>query len=277
MILFRSHLELEPPLPPQTSRRMAMATWHRYEQNPQAYVAMDLDVTKLLASLEDRRAKGERVTLTHAFAAIVGRLLRLVPELRSIVRGDRIYPRKHVSLLVQVAVTRERLSAHVLENPDKRTPSEIAVDLEAAVTKMRSEAQDAYAKTNVLVDRLPIPVLAWLLRFIGTWAYRWNLSPRIFGLRDDPYGAMRLNNLGALGIDDAIGPFVDWMESPGTFVMMRVTNSLERRGEEIVERKRLRLWCAVDHRLMDGGAYPRARRALDAFLDAPEALWETKA
>lgn len=277
MGFFRLHLELEPPLPPATSRRMAMATWHRYEQNPQAYLAMDLDVTKLLEVLDERRARGERVTLTHAFAAIVGRLLRLVPELRSIIRGDRIYPRKQVSLLVQVAVTRDRLSAHVLEAPDARTPSEIASELDEAVAKMRGDAKDAYAKTNVLVDRLPLGMLAALLRFIGIWAYRWNLSPRVFGLRDDPYGAMRLNNLGALGIDDAIGPFVDWMQSPGTFVMMRVRDELERRGEAIVSRKKLRLWCAVDHRLMDGGAYPRARRALDAFLDAPEALWEPKA
>lgn len=271
------HFDFEPPLPLNASRRMAMATWHSRLQNPQAYVCLDLDVTHALAVIAQMRAShNERVTLTHVLAAILGRIMRNNPELRSVIRHHRIYPRKDVSLLIQVAVTRDKLSAVVLSELDQKTPTQIAAELNQRVAELRNAGDsEQYKGANQLIERLPVRVTGWLLRLIGYLSFPLNLNPRLLGLPSNPYGCMRLNNLGALGVDDAIGPFVDWMHSPGTFVMMKLRDELQWVNEQVRVRKKLRFWCAADHRLLDGGAVPRARAEMDYWLEHSELLWQS--
>lgn len=269
------HLQFEAPLKPRASRRMAMATWYSRLQNPQASVCMDLDVTRAISCIEHRRQQGERVTLTHLMAATLGRLLHEVPELRSVIRRNQIYPRKDTSLLIQVAVNRNHLSAVAIHSPDAKTPSEIASELEERIKTLKEQNTSQFDTANVLMLRLPMFAIRWLLRFVGHWSYQWNLHPRIFGLPADPYGCMRLNNLGALGIDDGIGPYVDWMHSPGTFVMMRVRDDWVMTEQGPAIQKKLRLWASVDHRLVDGGVFPEARAFIERCLYAPDTLWTT--
>lgn len=270
----RRHFEFDAPLATSAGRKLAMGTWRRVAHNPQGYVAFDLDVTRCLAELAARRdADGVAVTLTHVFAAIVGRLQRAHPELRSIIRRGKLYPRKSTSLLLQVAISRDQLSGFVIDAPDTKTPSEIAVEATAAVTRMRASGQDAYGAVTKLFGKLPAFVVGNLLETLGFLFYELNISPTAVGLPDDPYGAMRLNNLGALGIDDAIGPHIPWMHSPGTWVLTRVRDVAVPIGDGFERRSMMKFWCVIDHRLGDGGGLTAVRRLIEEYLADPARLW----
>jgi hypothetical protein len=193
--------------------------------------------------------------------------------MRSVIRFGRAYPRKHVSLLAQIAVDRDRLSGYLIRDPDTKSPSTIAHELAEGIARLRAGGADPYAGAQAIMNRLPVRVAGRALEALGWACYELNLNPELLGLPHDMFGAMRLNNVGALGIDDAVGPYIPWMRSPGTWVLTRVRREAVPVGDGFEARSRMKLWVGLDHRLADGGMVPSGLRVLRRYLDEPEALW----
>jgi len=270
------HFDFDHPLPASSWRKLAIATWRHRGQNPQAAVARVIDVTYVLEYLEKRRMQGDNAALMHVMAAAIGRVIRTFPEGRSVLRFGKIYPRKDVSLLVQVAVSKAKLSGVVLTGPDRKSPTEIAKELGDLVPRLRAGKKAEYEKSLLYraVGVVPSFFIGLVIDVLGTLFYTLNIHPRFFGLPPDPYGCMRLNNLGALGIDDVIGPYVPWMHSPGTWLMPRVQDRLVLGPNgEYETRKFLKLWLVFDHRIADGFLFPRVFGAIERLLKKPELLW----
>jgi len=270
------HFDFDSPLPTSSWRKLAIATWRHRGQNPQAAVARVIDVTYVLEYLEKRRMQGDNAALMHVMAAAIGRVIRTFPEGRSVLRFGKIYPRKDVSLLVQVAVSKAKLSGVVLRDPDRKSPTELAKELGDFVPRLRAGKKAEYEKSLLYraVGVVPSFFIGLVIDVLGTFIYTLNIHPRFFGLPSDPYGCMRLNNLGALGMDDVIGPYVPWMHSPGTWLMLRVQDRLVLGPNgEFETRKFLKLWLVFDHRIADGFLFPRVFGAIERLLKKPELLW----
>jgi pyruvate dehydrogenase E2 component (dihydrolipoamide acetyltransferase) len=270
------HFDFDRPLPAGSWRKLAIGTWRHRGQNPQAAGAREIDVTSVLEYLEKRRMQGENAALMHVMAAAIGRVIRTFPEARSVLRFGKIYPRKDVSLLVQVAVSKAKLSGVVVTCPDRKSPTEIAKELGVFIPRLKSGKKAEYEKSLLYrgVGVMPSSFIGLVMDVLGTLFYTLNIHPRFFGLPADPYGCMRLNNLGALGMDDVIGPHVPWMHSPGTWLMSRVQDRLVLGSDgKYKTRKFLKLWIVFDHRIADGFLFPRVFGLIERLLKRPELLW----
>jgi len=257
------------------TRKMAIGTWRHAGGNPQAAMAVDADLERLRTFLAERAAAGDPITYTHVFAAIAGRAMRRYPELRSVLRRGQLYPRKEVSALVQVALGRDRLTGYVLHNIDRMSPTQIRVELDTAVAQMRSgDGGDRFATVSALLNLLPAPLVGRALDAAGWLFYGANINPGIFGLPQDPFGTIQVNNLGGLGMDDVRGPYVPWMRSVGVVALTRTHEAPVRAADGgVAWRTRMKVWVIVDHRLMDGFLAREIRPFVESYLENPERLW----
>ena len=241
-----------------------MSTWSGMGGNPIATAAFEFDVTALAQHLAARRALGEAITMTHAFAWLLGSVQREIPELNTIIRFGHLYEKAQTSLLLQVALADGQLAAVHLEEPETLSLSELSRVLRTKIEAARAVAPSTERDASIY----PLFILRWTLMVLGFLTCTLNLAPRLFGVANSPFGHLRLNNVGALGCRDIVGIYVPWMRSPGSILLTksRKESQWDAASGTHVARHLLKVWFAVDHRLVDGSHIQRAWALIESRL-----------
>lgn len=259
-------------------RRIAIGTW-RTAYDSQVYGGLTVRMEPVLGFVDEfRRRTGKRLTVTHVVAKAVALAFRRMPDANALLRLGRIYPRKSVSVFLQVAMIdpatgRPDLSGVTLPDADRLTLEEIVDATEKRVALVRKDEDPSIARSRKVFSRLPGWLVHWALRASSFLLYTLNLDLSWAGFPRDGFGSVMITNIGSIGLDVAYAPLVPWSRVPMIVTVGRVADEPVVEGDRVVPGKVMRLSATFDHRMIDGlHAAELARTVTEIFADPAKAL-----
>ena len=138
-------------------------------------------------------------------AKVVALALAGFPEANAVLRFGRIYPRKVVSVFLQVVMTDEKtgkpdLSGVTIAGADRLSLEELVTKTEKQVRDVRKNEDKALSKQRGAFSKVPGILLHPILRFMSFLLYTLNLD-LLGGDSRDAFGSVMVTNIGSLGLD----------------------------------------------------------------------------
>jgi pyruvate dehydrogenase E2 component (dihydrolipoamide acetyltransferase) len=257
-------------------RKLALVTW-KSPGDPSVYGQFDFDTTAALAYLEKINKTSQiKITLTHYFAKAMAITLSRYPTLNALIKWGKIYQRDNIDIFLQVAIAdesddkKESLSGHKICGIDKKSLTEIALELTDGAGKIRAEQDPQFQKTFNIAKILPVWLLKLLIPIQGFLVYNLGLHMPGLGLVADPFGSAMLTSVGSLGTPPGFAPLVPPSRCPFLMCLGRVENRPWVVGDQIAIRPIANFTATFDHRLMDGLMGSRMFKMFMDVLAHPE-------
>ena len=248
-------LELTPKDNISSFRKLAIGSW-KTAYDPTVYGTMTLRMEKALAYIEAFRQKtGIRLTVTHLLARAMAEALRRCPEANAILRFNKIYLRKRITismLVVQTDGGKVDLTSAKIDDAERKTLREIATEMEIAVQRVRQRKDTMMEKGKGTVQKVPYLLLnlfTWMMSFFMytlNWDMRWAGMPR------DAFGSAIVTNVGSLGLDTAYVPLVPYSRVPILLAPGAVKDAPVVENGQVVAGKVMNVNATFDHRFIDG-------------------------
>ncbi|OJH41179.1 2-oxo acid dehydrogenase subunit E2 [Cystobacter ferrugineus] len=250
-----AHLELSPKDNISSFRKLAIGSW-KTAYDPTVYGTMTLRMEKALAYIEAFRQKtGIRLTVTHLLARAMAEALRRCPEANAILRFNKIYLRKRITismLVVQTDGGKVDLTSAKIDDAERKTLREIATELEIAVQRVRQRKDTMMEKGKGTVQKVPYLLLnlfTWMMSFF-MYTLNWNMTWA--GMPYDAFGSAILTNVGSLGLDTAYVPLVPYSRVPILIAPGAVKDAPVVENGQVVAGKIMNVNATFDHRFIDG-------------------------
>jgi len=273
-MLVSRNIELGQPLRASTWRKIAIGTW-RTAGDPSVYASLDMDVERALEYMEKMREKtGLKITLTHFVGKALANVFYKHPELNCVLRFGRLYPRKSIDVFYQVAtdVAGKDLSGTTIRNADKKSISEIAMEIQEKANRIRQHGDPDFKKVKSTIGIFPGFLMRSVINFTGLLMYGLNLWSPLLGSPKDPFGSFMVTSIGSLGLDSAFAPLVPYSRVPLIIAVGAIREVPVVRGGQVVVRKVSRLCVTFDHRLMDGLHRAYMAKMLTGIFENPEQM-----
>lgn len=254
---------------PSSFRRIAASMWGA-PRDPSIHGVMDLDATRLVAFVDDWRARtGKRLTVTHAVAAAVARAFADHPDLNTKVRlGGRIARRSSVDVFVSVATDGGRdLAGAKITGADRLELGALVDAVESGAASARRR-EGVHAESRGRLARLPAWALGPVLKATDLLTNELDADLPGLGMPVDPFGTAIVTNVGSFGIDTAFAPFVPLARSAMVLLIAEIKPRPWVEDGRVEARPVLRLCATFDHRLVDGSGAGRMARGIRTHLDA---------
>jgi pyruvate/2-oxoglutarate dehydrogenase complex dihydrolipoamide acyltransferase (E2) component len=269
------HLQLVPKQDVSSFRKIAIGTW-REAKDPSVYGMLELPMDEALRYLEAYRAHtGKRLTVTHLVGKAVAAALAQMPDANAILRYQKIYLRKDISIFFQVAMTDEQtgqidLSGVTIRAAHDKDLGAWVDDFEAAAVRVRTWKDAEKESTRRTFQRLPGFLVGPALDLVSFLLYTLNLNPKWFGLPYDAFGSAMITNVGSLGLEEAYVPLVPYSRVP-LLLAMGATRKVPVVGDDDQIRVGhvMKLFATFDHRILDGVHAARMSKVLKAYFDKP--------
>ena len=236
---------------------------------------MTLNIGNALKYIEDfRAATGERLTISHLIAKAVAATLVKIPDANAIVRFNRIYLRKQISVFFQVAMKDAEtgeidLTGATIEDADKKSLETICDEFNARVATVRAGKDKDIEGTRSMFKRIPYYLLFPVLQIIGFLTYTLNLNLSRFGIPKDAFGSVMVTNVGSLGLESAFVPLVPYSRVALLIAVGAVKRAPVVTNDEIVVADTLSLFVTFDHRILDGSHAAVMASTMREWLENP--------
>jgi pyruvate dehydrogenase E2 component (dihydrolipoamide acetyltransferase) len=253
-------------------RKVAVAVWG-LPNDPQIYGDLEIDATSLLDFIEDARtASGVHVTVTHAVGRALAFALAENPDLNVRLYKGRFTERDSVDIFFVASFDGgKEVSGVKIRNADGKSIVQIAEELRARVSGIRSgEAAEVGGSRNAL-DSTPIGLLGPALRLVTWLTADKNVDLRRLGLPKQAFGSAMVSSVGMFGVQKAYGPLSPLYRIPILALVSEVTDRAVVVGGEVVVRPMLTITATLDHRYLDGAHAVRLARSVRAYLEDPAA------
>jgi pyruvate/2-oxoglutarate dehydrogenase complex dihydrolipoamide acyltransferase (E2) component len=249
------HLELIPKTDISSFRKLAIGSWQT-AYDPTVYGTLTVRMDKALAYIEAfRQRTGVRLTVTHLVTKAMGEALRRCPEANALLRFNKIYLRKQVTisaLVVQTDGGRVDLTSAKIDHADAKSLHEIAQEMEDAVRRVRERRDVALEKGKGTIQRIPYMFLNLFTKLIGFLMYTLNLDLSGLGMPKDAFGSVIITNVGSLGLDTAYVPLVPYTRVPIFVAPGAVKDVPVVEDGKVVPGKVMNVNASFDHRFIDG-------------------------
>jgi len=249
------HLELTPKTDISSFRKLAIGSW-RTTYDPTVYGTLTVRMDKALAYIEAfRQRTGVRLTVTHLMTKAMGEALRRCPEANALLRFNKIYLRKQVTisaLVVQTDAGKVDLTSAKIDDADKKSLREIAQEMEEAVRRVRERRDVALEKGKGTIQKIPYMFLNLFTWLIGFLMYTLNLDLSGIGMPKDAFGSVIITNVGSLGLDTAYVPLVPYTRVPIFVAPGAVKDVPVVEDGKVVPGKVMNINASFDHRFIDG-------------------------
>lgn len=272
MSILSRNVRLKPKLRISSWRKVAIGTW-RDAGDPSVYGAIEIDAGKALEWIEQVRVKtGVKVTMTHFVGVAIARCIRKHPAINCVLRWGTLYQRENVDVFFQVATDQhgQDLSGMVIRNADRKTPVEIAKEMEAKVIDIREKGDKDYKQMKGTIGMLPGMLVGPFLTLGGFLLYTLNLWGSWLGSPQDSFGSCMVTSVGGLGLDMGFAPLVPYSRCPFLIAVGAVQEKPWAVDGKVEVRPILRLCATFDHRLVDGVHAAHMVRELRAFFSDPQ-------
>jgi pyruvate/2-oxoglutarate dehydrogenase complex dihydrolipoamide acyltransferase (E2) component len=249
------HLELTPKTDISSFRKLAIGSW-KTTYDPTVYGTLTVRMDKALAYIEAfRQRTGQRLTVTHLMTKAMGEALRRCPEANALLRFNKIYLRKQVTISALVVQTDEGkvdLTSAKIDDADTKSLREIAQEMDEAVRRVRERRDVALEKGKSTIQKLPYMFLNLFTWLIGFLMYTLNLDLSGLGMPKDAFGSVIITNVGSLGLDTAYVPLVPYTRVPIFVAPGAVKDAPVVEDGKVVPGKVMNINASFDHRFIDG-------------------------
>ncbi len=255
---------------PSLDRQLAMDAFVAIPTGHPMVALLELDVTRALAAIAERRGRGERLSLfafaVHAIAATIAEHpdLNLVRHGRRLVRFEDV----DVSVPVEVQTPEGRVPREaVLRRAQQRSAQDLYAELEQA--RARHQATGELGDEDRWVHAL-MRAVRWLPRLVRVGLARWIIG-----------SAFRIKARAGTTLITSVGKFASipgfsFTFSTGPRAAVFVVGSVSEKpwvcGGQVVPRSILGLSVMVDHDLVDGAPAARFAERLQSRIESAEGL-----
>jgi len=252
-----AHLELIPKKDVSSFRKMAIGTWQT-AYDPTVYGTMRIRMEKALAYIERfREVHGVRLTVTHLVAKAVAEGLKRCPDANAILRFNKIYLRKQITLSVLVVQADQGdgkvdLTAARIEDADQKTLKALAAEMQDTIDKVRNRKDLALEKGKGTIGLIPFMWMNMFLKLLGFLMYTLNIDLSFLGMPRDAFGGVTITNVGSLGLDIAYVPLVPYTNTPIFIAPGAVLDLPVVEDGKVIPGKVMSLNASFDHRFIDG-------------------------
>jgi pyruvate dehydrogenase E2 component (dihydrolipoamide acetyltransferase) len=250
---------------------MSLAAW-RHSVDPQVYARLEVDMSEALryARAESQRTD-VRIAPVHLVMRSVALALRRHADANAIVRWNRVYTRKRVHIFSQVAIPGKRpdLSGAILRDVDRKSPAEVARELQSKTAEIRRGVDEEFSRTRRTLDKTPALVYRPVLGLIDFLQFTLNFRLRFLGLAPDPFGAAMVTDVGTLGVSEALAPLVPRTRVALVVAVGKVEDRPVAREGNVVIRPMCTLGVTFDHRIMDGLLAAKLAKVVVRYLSDP--------
>jgi pyruvate dehydrogenase E2 component (dihydrolipoamide acetyltransferase) len=268
------HLELTPKTSLSSFRKIAIGTW-RTAYDPSVYGTLSVRMDKALDYIEKFRLRtGKRLTVTHLVTKACAEALRRCPDANALLRFNKIYLRKRITISILVVQTdqgdgKTDLTAAKIDNADQKSLFQIAEELEATISKVRERKDQSLEKGKSTIQLIPFMFMNLFMKVLAFFMYTLNIDLSFAGMPADAFGSLTVTNVGSLGLETAYVPLVPYTRVP-IFVapgMVKEVPVVE--DGKIVPGKMMNVNATFDHRFIDGHHASVLSNTLRSMLEDP--------
>lgn len=253
-------------------RKISVGSWKPVGDS-QVYCELDLDAEPALAWIEKANSQSEeKITITHLAGKVLGQVLREVPDLNSIVRFGKIYPRVNVDIFFHVVQNDKDLSGHVVRSIDKKSLREVAKELNSGAKVIKSGNDESFKKIKNSWRHIPSFLAMTVLNTIGFIFYSCNIYLKGLGVPRDAFGSMMLTNIGSLGFESAFVPLPPYSKVPFVVALGKVVDRVCVVDGKPAVKKRVSFCCTFDHRIIDGAHGAQMAKRIEQYFTNPSEL-----
>ena len=253
-------------------RKIAIGTW-RTTGDPSVYAELELDASAALDYLERWKTHGgRRATLTHFVGKAIAEVIHRHPQINSLLRFGRLYPRQSVDVFYQVATDMkgEDLSGMTIRQADTKTIGDITREMEERVRMIRGKTDPSYAKMKGLMGILPGWAVRHAIDAASFLMYALNLWSPLIGSPRDSFGSVMVTSIGSLGLDSAFVPLVPYSRVPLLLAVGAVREKPVVKNGKIEIAPVVKICATFDHRIIDGVHGSHMARTLKAVFENPD-------
>ena len=256
-------------------RKLAGAMWSA-PRDPQFYGDLEIDAAAAMSYIDKvRRTTDVHVTLTHLTVKAIGEGLAAVPSLNVRLANGREDPRESIDVFVIVAIGQEELSGIKIRHVDRKSPVEIAQEIEEHTAAIRRGEDEQLGRTKKMLEVLPPRVLRAGMRLSAWLTSDHDVDLPGLGLPRQAFGSAMVSAIGATGISHAYSPLAPHYRVPLLVLVGAVEEKAVVVGGRVIARPILTLTATFDHRYTDGLAATEFGRAAAAYLRDPAAADKT--
>lgn len=254
-------------------RRMAAAIFEP-PRDAKVFGSLEIDVTESIRFVEQKRAEGVPITLTHMVVGALGRCLGdEVRDLNCYVQWGHVRPRKDVVVATAVSLEGKAVSFVKVQRAHQRAITEIARDLDSRVKRTRAGEEDQAAAKRTMLANVPWPFRRWLFQILRFLVHELGLKLPIKGLSTDMFGSVMLTNVGSLGLSYA---YTALMPASNLSFVVSI-GKVERKpivdeNDQIIIRSMMPFGAVFDHRVCDGAQIGKLHQGLKRYLQNPELM-----
>ncbi|MBI3183983.1 MAG: 2-oxo acid dehydrogenase subunit E2 [Myxococcales bacterium] len=268
------HLELSKKDDVSSFRKMAIGTW-RTAYDPSVYGTLTVRMDKALRYIDEFRQKtGKRLTVTHLVTKACAEALRRCPDANAILRFNRIYQRKRITISVLVVQTDEGdgkvdLTAAKIEDADRKSLAEMVDEMEDTIQRVRARKDKALEKGKGTVRMIPFLLMNLFLKVLSFLMYTLNIDLSFAGMPKDAFGSLTVTNVGSLGLETAYVPLVPYTRT-AIYVAPGLVKEVPVAEEgRVVIGKVMNVNATFDHRFIDGFHASVLSKTLKEMMENP--------
>ncbi|MFZ5472265.1 MAG: 2-oxo acid dehydrogenase subunit E2 [Myxococcota bacterium] len=269
-----AHLELIPKKDVASFRKIAIGSWQT-AYDPTVYGTLTIRMDQAMEYIEQfRRRTGKRLTVTHLVTKACAEALRRCPDANAILRFNKIYLRKTVTISVLVVQTDQGdgkvdLSAAKIDHADQKSLLQLSDEMEAAIHKVRTRKDQALEKGKGTIQKIPFLFMNAFLKLLSLLMYTFNIDLSWAGMPKDAFGGLAVTNVGSLGLDTAYVPLVPYTRTPIFVAPGQVKEAPVVENGKVVVGKVMNVNASFDHRFIDGYHAMVLSKTLREMLENP--------
>ncbi len=269
-----AHLELFEKKDVSSFRKIAIGSW-RTTYDPTVYGTLSVRMDKAMEYIERfRQVHGRKLTVTHLVTKACAEALRRCPDANAILRFNKIYVRKKITISVLVVQTDQGdgkvdLAAAKIDDAEKKSLTEIADEMQAAVDRVRMRKDEAMEKGKSTIKMIPFVFMNAFLRFVAFLMYTLNIDMSWAGMPRDAFGGLTVTNVGSLGLETAYVPLVPYTRVPIFVAPGLVKEVPVVEDGKIVIGKVMNINASFDHRFIDGYHASVLSKTVHEYLEDP--------
>ncbi|MBX7115409.1 MAG: 2-oxo acid dehydrogenase subunit E2 [Myxococcaceae bacterium] len=269
-----AHLELFEKKDVSSFRKIAIGSW-RTTYDPTVYGTLTVRMDKAMEYIERfRQVHGRKLTVTHLVTKACAEALRRCPDANAILRFNKIYVRKKITISVLVVQTDQGdgkvdLAAAKIDDAEKKSLSDIADEMQAAVDRVRLRKDEAMEKGKSTIKMIPFVLMNAFLRFVAFLMYTLNIDMSWAGMPRDAFGGLTVTNVGSLGLETAYVPLVPYTRVPIFVAPGLVKEVPVVEDGKIVIGKVMNINASFDHRFIDGYHASVLSKTVHEYLEDP--------
>ncbi len=259
-----------------TPWRVTSAAIYTTPTDSRVYGTLDIDVTDARRFLEDKRAQGTKLTMTHLATAVLARAIAFdVPEMNCFIRRGSVVGRERLDVMVPVSVGGDSgVTAAIIKDAHARTVSSIAEEIREKASASRAGAEIKAAKNKYLLNRIPWPLRRPVFRLLKWITVDMGIEIRALGLSANSFGSFVVSDIGSFGLNTGMTALMPAAKVPAVIVLGKIEEKPVVRRGEIVIRTVLPLTGTFDHRIVDGMQIGKLARGIKRNFRKPEWLDE---